>query len=475
MEYSKRKYLLNSHVKRFMKDLNLKSEKSVSFYTVVKLCKEIKYSKIKSNYYMSTKEGISNLTKAEKTSISKDVYERAKKDKIGDKIKKHCYKLFNNNDNYYIEKYRGKLNKLDTLTLVSNDSKKDKILTDLLSKAIVKEVTHDERYFDKNLALFGNPQKNSYNIHEILKEIEYGRIKDGNKVIFGEMKIGDAVRIVLFRIFIDMKNDYKLIIDTNGKKGLKRLNYSLKCSLVILSEYRYIFDSFTVEKVLKHIKIIHQSLKGEKNIQFIKNQLLKISSIIDKKELNILQINLEKQQESEKRKILNFISTREFAIVIRQYELLLKENSKTSYIDKAQVPVSKSIKKSIFRAYKKSINLYHTYKECEDDIGLKKINKQFQKINILLYHFDTVMEYKDKKSIQDSINKIIMILNKNKSIKRKKQIAQTYLENIEKKPPSYKKIQKDITIESKELLVNGRKNLNIEIEKLQNQKSLFII
>ncbi len=454
MNNTEQKYLINAKTKEMIKDLELKEKKIITFYTLVKLCKEVRYSRIKSKYYKFTKDGIYNLSKEKKILITKKKYKKAKNNKIGNKIKKSVYRFFPKNDDYQLHQYKGKLKKLNILFDYSNNS--DNFISTLVSK----NITNDERYLDKNLALFGDPREYSYNIYAIFKDIELDRIKKSQKIIFKEMKTGDALRIVLYTLLSNMKVSLKHIKNSDAKEGLEDLTIALKHSITIVKEFREVFDESMVNRILKHLKIISSSLKIEKNLRYIKNKLFKLDTFVDSNELSEIKRKLSEKQKIQRRKILNLLSTREFSIVFRQYELFLKENSKTSYSNYAQMPIQISIKENMLKNHTNSFDLCKRYEKCEDNLGFKKISKSFKRLDTILKTFDDIIDNKDKNTIIENVDKILLSLNKNKNIKRDTLIVLTYLNNLKIKPKEYNRIKKQVEKQS-------RKNRKNNIEQLR--------
>jgi len=467
-----RKYLLNSSIETLINDLQLTKQNILEFFVVMRVCKKIKYCSVDSRYYKIIQTGAIGSRNKKIIEISKKQYYKKEKNRIGNFISKNRYLLQESGEKYFIDKYN---NYLEDIYILEIDFKKRKdaqnfVLPDIFKNFMIKEITHDKLYLNSNLALFNNPENNSYNIFTIFKDIELGRIVNIKNVIFEEMKTSDAVRIMLYKLFIDLKISHDLILHEGLDKGLQDFKYALKNNRIILSEYSNIFDKSIVQKVIAHLKLFNLALKKEKDLQFIKNELKKMDTLIDSDKMKIIQRNIDKSIFLERANIEHFFTTRKVSIIFKQYELLLKESSNRLFSQDAQIPISDSIKYRIFMNYKKIILLCERLEGCQDD---KKIKKPLVKLKILLKNFDMAMENNKNKTMKKSLKSILIKFNNLKKLKKKSLIAKTYLENIETKDHNKDDILKIVEKESNVAILKKSQILRDAMLDFKKQKTLY--
>ncbi len=439
----KKKYLLNSTIDTLIDDLKLQSQEVSIFFTNIKVCKETKYSHIPPYFYKTTKNGTLGSLDKRRRKITKELYEKMKKKAIGYKIKKSRFLILDNKNEYYIDKYRDKLSDIYTLEIILNrksDLENFKI-PDTFKHYIIKDITSNDYYLEKNLALLGEKNKSSYDIYSIFKDIELGRNQDLKKIIFDKMHTSDALRIVLLKLLTELKISKDLIVETGGKKGLKKFDKAIKKSRVLLSLYENIFDKNIIQKVISHLKIMKIALKTHKDLKFIQKELAQMESLIDKKEMKGFQKNIKEKISKEKSKITLFFNTRKFSIIFRQYELMIKESSREFLKNEAKLAIENTLNEKILKLHNEIDLLCKTYKDCESLKSYKRIKKSFTALKIIDNEFDMLIDNNDNDKV---LTKLINI----EVLKKKRIILYTYLENLKHKPEDYDKLLETIENES---------------------------
>jgi CYTH domain-containing protein len=475
MHKIEKKYLLKNSVNTLMNDLELNAQEVSEFYTVVKVCKEVKFSKIDSKYFKTIKNGIIGSIDQTRYKIKKARYIKEKRNSIGDKILKKRYLIANNGEKYFIDIYQKNLKNLFMLEIIFHSKKDfDKfILPEIFKEYIVKEVTSDKRYQNRNLALLGNPKQNPYNIYALFKDIEYARITNLDKTIFKEMKTSDSIRIVLYKLFIDLKINQDLIVQTKAEDGIKTFEKVLKKTIILLNEYKNIFDKKIVRNVLLHLKVMNKSLKTYNDLLFIQKNLTELENILEKSELDNIYKNIKHKISLEKHNISRFFTTREFAIIFKQYELLLKENNKSFLSIDGQTSINNTLREKIYTNYKKVIIKYDKYDGCEDIESYRIVNRPLKALIALLVEFKAIIDKDKYKTMYRVTNTASKEARRVKNINRRVMIINTYLESLDIKPSNYKQMLKKIDKQSKSDIAKKREKLDLSITAFKNKKDLF--
>jgi len=467
MHQIEKKYLLKDSVKTLINDLQLSPKKISEFYTVAKVCKEIKYSKVDSKYYKTMKTGVVGAYDKKQTKITKKQYKKQIKKSIGHRTIKKRYIIDNENRSYIIDVYQKKLKNLNILEIKFEKiiDYNNFVLPDLFNDYIIKDISKSERYQKKNLALLGDPKKNLYNIYSIFKDIELGRITKLNTTIFKEMKTSDSIRIVLYKLFIDLRIARDQIIETRAEQGLNEYNTILKKSILLLEQYKNIFDKKILQKVKSNLKIMKRVIKTYKDLQFIEDQLKDMEEYLENRDIKRLQDLIIEKKANQIDNIIRFFTTREFAIIFKQYELLLKENNKSFLSIDAQTSIENSLKYKISMKYKKCIMLCDKYEGCQDLKSQKAIKKSFDTLKVLLEKFDMITDKKKNQAMYISAQSVLHNLKTLEKLNKKKMIIKSYLENIKPKPSNYNKLLKNLEKQSKSAIEKNNKRVLKSIEK----------
>ena len=475
MQQIEKKYLLKNTVKKLVDDLELTVQDIFEFYTVVKVCKEVKFSKIDSKYIKTTKKGAIGSIDKNRVKIKKSQYIKEKKNLVGEIISKKRYLILNKGEKYAIDIYQNSLKGLYILE-VEFASRKDFnkfILPEIFKTYISQDISRDKRYQKRNLALLGKPKKNLYNIYTIFKDIEHARIVDLNKIIFKEMNTSDALRIVLYKLFIELRISQDTIMRTQAEEGLKVFEKGVKKSIILLDQYNNIFDNKIVQHVISHLKVINRSFKNYNDLRFIQKEIKTISPFLDQNEIDDIHKNIEYKLSKQKHNISRFFTTREFSIIFKQYELLLKENNRSFLALEAQTPIKNSLEDKIFSNYSKTIETCDKYEGCENIETYKSVNNSLKALKTLLEEFKMIIDKESYNSMNTLAKRVSKDLKIIKNTDKKKMIIDTYLDNLETKPLNYAQLLKKINKKRKNDIDKKSEKLQKSIALFKTKKDLF--
>ncbi len=461
----KKKYLLNSTIDTLIDDLKLQSQEITNFFTTIKVCKETKYSYIPPYYYKTIKSGTLGQLDKRRRKITKELFERMQKKAIGYKIKKSRFLLNDGKNEYFIDRYKDGFSDIYTLEVILNrESEVENFkIPDTFKHYVIKDISSKESYQEKNLALLGKLDKISYNFYSLLKDIELGRIIDLKNIIFDDTSTNDAVRIVLYKLLIELRISKDMIVQTEAKKGLKEFNKALNKSRIILSEYENIFDKSIRKKVISHLKTMKIAIKTQKDLKFIQKELIQMDSLINEKEMQNFQKSIKQKLLQERSKITLFFKTRKFSIVFRQYELMLKENCNESLEEIAKTSIKNTLNKKFTKLNEKIDSLCEMYKNCSDSKSYKKIKNPFKILNTLDSEFDMFIDIKEAKKVLSKLKNIEVL-------KKKRLILYTYLENLKFKPKEYDRLLETIENESRLSMIKKIDEFNVAIKNFKKQK-----
>ncbi len=475
MAIIEKKYLLKDSILPLVKNSDTKKETIAQFYTQIEICKEIRFRSVNEKYCKTVRTG-SDIRKNEiDKEIDKAKYLKAKKSKIGHILKKVRYHLEEEGIHYAIDKYKQHLDNLLLLevSFKSFEDAENFTLPADLKPYIKKEVSDDNRYRNKNLALLGNPQKIDYNIYAFFKDIEQNRVTDVKELIFEEMIVSDAVRIVLYKIYHDLNENRQKLMDENDIHALEHFRTDLKEAKILLRTYRHVFDQNMYKKVYFHLSLIEKTIAVDKDLKVIKANITLLEDAFSEKEINTFISRIDTKIEEEKHKVKNFFKTRECAIIFKQFDLLIKEQSNTHAMYYHNTSIGFIVKSDVQKRFKKVLRLTKKYDKCHDLDSYKKIKKAMTKTKVLMekfaYLYDPKHYHKMLALIDDSDAKISDFID----LSKRSLIIKTYIRNSDKELLQQQKLLDAVAKKRKmrEKLLN--KNIDHSIELLNAKKALF--
>jgi len=398
MSITKKRYLLNKDCKELSNKPKIKVREESLFYTYVQLCKEVRYKQSNKKYFKTIKEGSGNNKNRVNRVISKKEFEEAKKDKIGKIIKRDKYKVKVEGEKFLVKLYKNDLKNIAILEKRFKKYNKNKNykLPTLLNRCLLDDISLNKRYLDKNLALLGDPKKRGYELYSLYKKIDHNHNNIEN-FLFKQMSVEDGIRIILYKIYNDLKKDAQNLLANQSISNLKKIHSNLKTSKVILRNFRYLFDKNMYENLYKQISMLYKYI-DLRYVDILKNDMDILEDIFDEKDLIKFIKTTDESIENNKMKIVKFIKGREFKIFMEQFRLILEDPAfihEGKFDDNSLYTISK---KTLKRKADKLQYLIKKYDSCCDIDSYRKFYKSTNKLLILLERF--IVIYDDNRYIK---------------------------------------------------------------------------
>jgi len=475
MAIVEKKYILNASIKEQLAKKNIKKENISQFYTSIKLCKEVRFRRVDNNYFKTIRTGSEVRKNIVNKKITKKTYQQAKSKKIGKTLKKVRYSLKIDNSNYAVDEYKNHLKNLYILEIGFKNlenAQNYKINQDM-KKYIISDASHDNRYRNKNLALLGNPKRKDYDLYTIFKDLDKARVKNLKDVIFNEMPVEDSVRIILYKIFVNLKNDRDDLIENGDIKTLISFRKNIKKSKVILNEFKYLFEQDIYKKVYQHLCMIDKSIAIDKDIDILKQNMPILEDIFDDKDIISFIDVMDTKLEYKKIKVIKFLQTREFNIIFDQYSLFLKEQNNIKEHIYDSITIEKLSKKMALRRFKKFRHLAKKYQKCYDLDSYKKIHTSLLKLCYLLEEFEIFFDKNNYTKIHKNMIEAKKSIHSFIVLSRESLIIKTYIKDTSKTLRTQNAMTEQVKQKRKELERVINKEIDKDINTLKKSKSLF--
>jgi hypothetical protein len=412
-----RRFLLKKEISSLLGDLKTKSAISTIFFTKIKLCKEIKYERLRDHYTRIVQTGAPHAQSITYKNISKQRFKKKKALKQGMILKLEHYLIKIDTCNIHIEVYKDHLKGLYILTIPGRCfrlQKPDILHTSFIEKYIEHEVSDDPRYEQKYLALFGNPTKHPYNIYSIFKDLERKRLLKPQDIIFKEMKSADAVRIFLYHKYLLIQEYAKLILkDKEGKSdAIQKFHQEITRSITIMQSYEEIFDEQQYQKIIMHLYTLTRITKIHQDLMLIYRKLIKLNHKLNSNYIQKMIENIQTKLSDEEHKISKYLDSREFAIISNQYALFIREKNRSYTNYESQLPFGYSAKIKVHNIHSELLHTINFLDGCNDEKSYDKLKNTFEELVDFVTIFETQIDSNSCKPLLLKATQIYAMLQK---------------------------------------------------------------
>lgn len=329
------------------------------FFTRINPFCDIKYKKINQDYYQFTFYKLHDILDKKTHKISKKEFKHQKsKNAITNIIKKTRISFEIDNTQFFLYKFKNNLKNLVILKVIFSTVEEAKRFDLPHFFKNYKEITDDENFYSKNLALYGDLSK-IFDSVRCIKILD--KQKDINLHFPNQIQSFSAGKILLFVLLKNLKNDRLNFLKNSSEKNLEQCFISLKQICFCLDVFDTLF---------------------EKNIQ---NKLKQQFSFL------INQINMKKYHEFELEKYIFILSDEKINDIFLDMDFILK-NDYEFYQGKNQI-----LKSLIaFKLRKELVFLKKKIVKSQTNL-----EEELEKIKFLLCYFATMFEEKSIKKLKN--------------------------------------------------------------------------
>ena len=345
MKEIERKYLLNRSILKLLDQASTTHKKITQFYIKATSHKSVRFRKYGSQYYKCIKHGTGGVREEIEEEVSPKVYKKNLKKCIGRSIKKIRYLFKFKGYEYSVDVYKKSLVDLFVMEVEfeSIEAYENFVLPPILKKYVEKEVTEDEAYKNKNLALFTLPLEEN--------EVE-------------EKGSANALMQVFEKLLFDIYFYREKLLNGGDDEDLHQLRIACRRSVVLMGEFKLLYEE---ERLLEH----RVALKNLINISNTKRDMdvlmCELHKIDREKEvshyqgaLNVLKKDVEKILQKEHVLIIDYLQSEICTNGLAQWKNYITDMNRTDISIYERYPIDLLSKYVIFQRFlkiKKSINL----------------------------------------------------------------------------------------------------------------------
>jgi len=395
-----KRYLLKEDTNLQKFDIGYGEKFSVKeYFTYISRCKEIKFQKLGDRYLKIVK----TKSHTKEKEIDKKIFLKNLNKSVSEVVYKDLYLYDDLKIFVYKKKHKG---------IVILESLTDEMDKTFLSE-VVEDISDKRGFEDSFLALYGNPLKDDKNIYQIMKKLKNMEIVDMKTIIKKDMSVENAVRVKLYELYLKLVQDrFELLKDSDNKANILSVyRKRLRSIITLIKEYKSYFDEELVLKVEENLKYILNKTSIDEELMSLKKKLKRYKNCLNDEDF--IEFIQKKDQKITKdvEKFINFIQTREYSIILKQLELLIRESSVEFDEKDEDMNIKTAYKKSLKKRYKHLKKSIKKYIDCEDLDSYEKILNK-------LYNLE-------------SINKEFGFLSKNKKFYKRKGVLSQLIESFE--------------------------------------------
>ena len=452
-----RKYLAKPTIRTFLAKHRLTSHKLVQFYTLIDQEKSVRYRKSGSTYYKTVKKGSGGIRQEREIEISKKRYKKMKKKHIGKIIRKDRYTFVENGLHYDIDLYHGELAGLHTIEVEFPDktSFQNFLLPDPLRSYLLEDLTLDERYKNKNLALQGISSEHfSAQILPTMYEMDIQALEH---FLVGNLSTADALRVILYKFALAILHYEALILQRNEPEDLHQFRVNLRRSRAFLKSFCVCFEPAAYDDIYQTLCDVAAQTNHARDLDVI------AAHLSDQKSKSTAALPIDQEREAEREKIRAMLQSQHFRDFFNDYLAALR--SGTLMRSKTHTQAIKTEASTVLTALHRKIYKHIDKEEKHfDPKQIHKIRIGFKKLRYLLEEFEELLGKKqieryiqEGKRLQtllgdynDAITQIALLTNyasqhkeikisNKKLIKQRKKRAKRLLKKVQKGLHKFKK------------------------------------
>ncbi len=461
-----KKYLLKSKdILQVLKNegLEFKKEHITQIYTKITDTKETRVRKCDNEYFLTSKIGKGLKRKELERKIDVKLFEFAEQNRIGQSIQKirHTFKLQNKAAN--IDIYELQLDGLIVLEVEFEDEQTANtyVLPNIFQEQVIKDVTTDEAYKNKNLALYGC--QNQIDMGELFDSIKREPFE---QEFLKRLPINsyDGMRSIYYSLYgrIDFFKD--IYLQNQNNEALHQFRVNIRKTRSLLQSLSGVFDTKINTRFIQDFKLIANATNSQRDIDVFKEYLNELDELEAEGVLELL----DKNETACENDILAMFKGEEYAKNMQEWLVVLQDEDRFFEGEKANCPIKTVAAKTLLKRLKK---IKTKLENLQEDTELEK------------FHTARI-EFKRLRYLAEFFNELLGLLSLEKTIKLSKKMQTlfgtlqdrdtadkilTKLENDERFSSDVLAIHSIETI--KELLIDDVYSLKCDI--LTNKKSLF--
>ncbi|MFC2073472.1 CHAD domain-containing protein [Campylobacterota bacterium] len=385
MQEIERKYLLKDSIVSLIDAYALLGHEITQFYTTITPTKGVRYRQMDDRYFKTIKHGSGASREEIEVEISEKKFEKKFEDRIKNPIKKIRYMFTVEGETYSIDVFKKALKGLYILEIEFPDMKAFTAfkLPDILYTHVIKEVTFDESYKNKNITLHGLPPVTS-DLDVIFTELNTKNVDELDAYFIPNLPPVDALRVILYKFSRSMLLYKDNILSSDHTEDLHQFRVNIRKSRAFLKEFGFLFPKKHSSYFNENLDKFARQTNQKRDLDVIKERLVPLEE-----DHHMIQEDIKQQREQEQQNIQEMLKSKTFKDFFYTYQdiltkdtLLISENN-TGTIENTAKQVIKYLHHKIIKKIDALEKDFDTEKLHKIRISLKKF-RYFESFNTSL-------------------------------------------------------------------------------------------
>ncbi|WP_309500131.1 CHAD domain-containing protein [Sulfurovum sp.] len=459
MKEIEKKYLLKDSIISLIDAYSLKPHKITQFYTTITPTNSVRYRQMDDQYFKTIKHGTGASRDEEEMEISEQKFQKKFEDRIKNPIRKNRYMFLFEEKEYSIDVFKKDFKGLFILEIEfpSMEDFEQFKLPAILKTHIIKDVTFDESFKNKNMVLYGRPQT-TYDLNTIFTELDKEDIDELDAYFIPNLSPLDALRVILYKYSLSILFYKERIILHGDTEDLHQFRVSIRKSRAFLKEFDFLFPKKQYTYLYDTLAKVAKFTNQKRDLDVIKNRLQHLGEKHD-----TVKQDISKHQEDEHQKIIKMLKSETFEHFFKDYQSALKNETLVNTHNTAGT-IEHTAKKVIEMLHHKIILKIDSLEKRFDTEKLHKIRIALKKFRYLLEEFQHIFdEEKIDTMIQKGKTLQTLLGNFNDSVNQNR-LLHNYFKANKKNIPDRKKLEHTLldktTKSQKKSMAHAIKELN---------------
>lgn len=400
MQEIERKYLLKDSILLLIAYYNLKADKITQYYTTITPVKGIRYRRIGDVYFKTVKHGTGAAREEIEVEIPKLEFQKNLKDRIKSDIRKNRYLFHFEGYAYSIDVFKKALKGFYILEIEFPDMKAFEAFTlpDILQTHVIKEVSFDESYKNKNIVLHGRPPT-SYQMDALFKALETKSIDALDHYFIPNLTPIDALRLILYKFSLNILAYKERLLLHNNMEDLHQFRVNIRKSRAFLKEFGFLIPKKYFSYLNQNLEDFATRTNQKRDLDVIQARLSTLG-----KEHKMIKKDIRDKSEYEQHAIEKMLKSKSFEDFFDRYQDILTQNTLLTSENSAG-SIENCSKQVITYLHHKIVKKVIILEKNFDSQKLHKIRISLKKLRYLLEELQHIYGQEKREKIKKIIDK----------------------------------------------------------------------
>ena len=462
MKEIERKYLLNRSILEFLDKTSTSHKNITQFYTKATANKSLRFRKYGSQYYRCIKHGTGGVREEIEKEVSSKVYKKNLKKRIGRSIKKIRYLFKLDSYEYSVDVYKKPLVDLYVMEVEfeSIAAYENYVLPSTLEMVVEKEVTYDEAYKNKSLALFGLPYEES-------------EVNENGSV--------DALVQVFEKLLSDIYLYREKLLTGGDDEDLHQFRIACRRSVVLMGEFKLLYEKERLLENRTALKNLISISNTKRDMDVLKSEINRIEGEMEpsgyQEALELFKGRVDKMLQIDHASIITYLQSEACTNILVAWKSYIADRNRTNVSIYGRYTIDSLSKHVIFQRFlkiKKRIKGLDPKHDASET--LHKLRIEYKKMRYLLESFGYLYEKKEIRKLLKEMKKLQDLLGLFHDSHQQKMIFEALLETEEnEKVRSFIKeiLFSHLKAYQKKEIVEIQKLLKVFLKKEEAYRQIF--